>query len=234
MNEPHGPYLENQIRKTRLFPLPNLVMFPHVVRPLHIFEPRYRELLETAMADDETFTLAVLEPGWESDYNGRPPVSPIACLGRVAAHQKLADGTYNLLFHGQQRVHILRELPSAHSFREAEVAVMDDRYPSKTEAQRPRLRKRLMAAFEQMLERAGVENLAANFKQALEELNSGQLPLGVLTDVVAYSMDLELSVKQELLKELNVDQRAEYLADLLERDQTLRGSIDFPPPFSEN
>ena len=56
----------------RLFPIPNLVMFPHVMQPLHVFEPRYRDLLEDALANDRLIAMAVLEPGWESDYEGQP------------------------------------------------------------------------------------------------------------------------------------------------------------------
>ena len=68
----------------RLFPLPNLVLFPHVLQPLHIFEPRYRELLEDALAHDGLIAMAMLEPGWEQDYDGRPPaLHPMACLAKV-------------------------------------------------------------------------------------------------------------------------------------------------------
>ena len=67
--------------RVRLFPLPNLVLFPHVMQPLHIFEPRYRHLLEDALADDRLITMAALKPGWETDYEGRPPLYPVACLG---------------------------------------------------------------------------------------------------------------------------------------------------------
>ena len=67
--------------KVRLFPLPNLVLFPHVMQPLHIFEPRYRFLLEDALATDRLIAMALLAPGWENDYEGRPPLYPMACLG---------------------------------------------------------------------------------------------------------------------------------------------------------
>ena len=60
--------------KVRLFPLPNLVLFPHVMQPLHIFEPRYRDLLEDALAGDRLIAMAVLTPGWEKNYEGRPPL----------------------------------------------------------------------------------------------------------------------------------------------------------------
>src|SRR4029079_17170823 len=57
----------------RLFRLPNLVLYPHVMQPLHIFEERYREMLEDALASDRLIAMALLEPGWETDYDRRPP-----------------------------------------------------------------------------------------------------------------------------------------------------------------
>src|ERR1041384_3715325 len=86
--------------RARLFPLPNLVMFPHVVQPLHIFEPRYREMLEDALASDRLIAMALLAPGWEDDYHGRPALYPTACLGRVTTSHRLEDGRYNLLLEG--------------------------------------------------------------------------------------------------------------------------------------
>ena len=70
----------------RLFPLPNLVLFPHVMQPLHIFEPRYREMTADALATDRLIALALLQPGWEADYDGKPAVYPVACLGRSRAN----------------------------------------------------------------------------------------------------------------------------------------------------
>ena len=63
----------------RLFPLPDLVMFPHVMQPLHIFEPRYVDLLNSALDSDGLIAMSMLAPGWESDYEGRP-ASPSLCL----------------------------------------------------------------------------------------------------------------------------------------------------------
>jgi len=88
---------ENFSGTVRLFPLPNLVLFPHVMQPLHIFEPRYRSLLEDALRSDGLIAMATLAPGWEADYEGRPPLYPTACLGRIATHRQLDDGTYNVL-----------------------------------------------------------------------------------------------------------------------------------------
>src|ERR1700690_4479579 len=104
--------LEHFSGKVRLFPLPNLVLFPHVMQPLHIFERRYRDLLEDALAGDRLIAMAMLAPGWEANYEGRPPLCPMACLGQVATHIRLAYGTYNVLWLGVQRVRLVRELPA--------------------------------------------------------------------------------------------------------------------------
>src|SRR5437588_601321 len=84
----------------RLFPLPNLVLFPSVIQPLHIFEPRYRALMGDALADDRLMALALLRPGWEEDYHKAPTIYPVVCLGRIFQEERLADGRYNLLLHG--------------------------------------------------------------------------------------------------------------------------------------
>ena len=93
--------------RVRLFPLPNLVLFPHVMQPLHVFEPRYRCLLEDSLASDRLIAMALLAPGWENDYEGRPPLYPMACLGRVTSFHRLDDGTYNLLLLGLHRVRLV-------------------------------------------------------------------------------------------------------------------------------
>src|SRR5271166_1167351 len=93
----------------RLFPLPNLVLFPHVVQPLHIFEPRYRQLMSDALADDRLIAMALLQPGWESDYEERPAIYPGVCIGQIYKEEKLSDGRFNLLLHGAARAQVLNE-----------------------------------------------------------------------------------------------------------------------------
>src|SRR5262245_21174118 len=90
----------------RLFPLPNLVLFPHVVQPLHIFEHRYCEMLEEALCSDGLVAIVLLEPGWERDYEGRPAIAPVACLGKVLSHERLPGNKHNLLLRGMCRAAI--------------------------------------------------------------------------------------------------------------------------------
>src|SRR5262245_48241827 len=126
----------------RLFPLPNLVLFPHVVQPLHVFEPRYRRMTADALAGDRLIALTLLKPGWEEEYDARPAVHPVACLGRVVADQLLSDGKYNLLLRGVSRVRLLGEVPDGRPYRTARAELLGDGpLPGLSEAKR--LRKEL-------------------------------------------------------------------------------------------
>src|SRR3989442_14185007 len=87
-----------------LFPLPNVVLFPNVFLPLHIFEPRYREMVADAVASDRMIGMGLLRPGWDRDYEGMPPVYPIGCSGVIKHVEALADGPFNIVLRGLERV----------------------------------------------------------------------------------------------------------------------------------
>src|SRR5262245_63627768 len=109
--------LTNFKGKVRLFPLPNLVLFPNVVQPLHVFEPRYRQMTADALADDRLMAVALLKPGWEDSYEKKPKIHKVACLSRVIAEQLLPDGRYNLLVRGLHRVRVQKELATDKLYR---------------------------------------------------------------------------------------------------------------------
>ena len=216
----------------RLFPLPNLVLYPHVMQPLHIFEDRYREMLEDALATDSLIAMAVLEPGWEPDYDSRPPVNPWACLGKVVAHNRLPDGRYNLLLLGVGRIRIVKELPPLRSFRQAKVELVEDCCEFSSACAQHKLQEKLLTAFRDHLP------CSCQMPEQLEEILSQQLPLGLLTDLAAYALPLEAPVKQRLLAEPRVVARAETLLAELHKQRVGSGSANalpgFPPRFSEN
>jgi uncharacterized protein len=216
----------------RLLPLPNLVLFPHVMQPLHIFEPRYRKLVEDALAGDQLITPVLLTPGWEKDYDGRPPVCRMACLGRITTHHRLEDGTYNLLLLGLRRVRLARELPAGKIYREAEVSLCEDEYPSHESAARGALQRQIREALLNVLP------LLAEAQEQLDQLLGADVPLGLLTDVVSYMLDVELTGKQALLAELNVHRRAEILLGHLKAagkgHADGKAALVFPPQFSAN
>src|SRR5262245_19153882 len=92
-----------------IFPLPNVVLFPNVFLPLHIFEPRYREMVADALSGDHMIGMVLLRPGWEGDYEGRPPVYPIGCAGVITHAERLPDGRFNIVLRGIQKFRILQE-----------------------------------------------------------------------------------------------------------------------------
>lgn len=214
----------------RLFPLPNLVLFPHVMQPLHVFEPRYRDLTREALDGDGLMALALLSPGWEKDYEGRPPIYPTACLAKIAKHSRLDDGRYNLLLVGVRRVRVERELAPVRTFRQAEARIVDDEFPVDAAPARPALHRRLIERFRKLLPQV------PEAKEQLEQLLREEVPLGILTDIMAYTLDLDVAVKMQLLAECNVDRRAQMLVDLLSQATNDRSRFPggWPPKFSVN
>jgi uncharacterized protein len=224
--------LEHFSGKVRLFPLPNLVLFPHVMQPLHIFEPRYRNLLEDALAHDRLIVMAMLSPGWENDYEGRPPLHAMGCLGKIVTYCRLADGTYNVLLLGLQRVRLVREMAPAHLFREAQAELCDDIHRPCPLAHHQALHRELHDAFLRVLP------TLPEVHEQLDHLLGSDVPLGMLTDVISYMLQIDLSQKQKLLAETDVLRRTEllleYLPDGAEASCADRPADPFPPAFSVN
>jgi len=220
----------------RLFPLPNLVLFPNVIQALHIFEPRYCELLSDALESDRLITMAILEQGWEKEFQGQPKLSSIACIGRIVSHSPTGDGRHNVFLAGIQRARIIEELKVPTQFRQARVEILED-IPVLDQARCDSYRDDLLAIFRSMVP------VDLSSSESFSELLTHQLPLGVLTDVIAYAVNLPLSTKQYLLGEPAVEARYRVLVDslttLAEPDEHAEASPralrrGFPPPFSAN
>jgi Lon protease-like protein len=190
-------------------------------------------MMEDALAGDQLLAMALLLPGWESDYEGRPPVAPVVCVGRIATHARLPDGRFNLLLAGLRRAAIRHELPAQHPFREAQVELLEDRYSAAGAQRRTEYRDELRDIFLRRLPPASAA------REQFDHMLGRSLPLGTLLDVVAYAVAWPVEFKQQLLKELDVDRRAELLLDRLRRlDQEPSSGDDsrwtWPPRFSDN
>lgn len=221
------PFEEGNFDGTvRLFPLPDLVLFPHVVQSLHLFEERYRELMEDALRGDGLIAMAMLEPGWESDYAGRPPLRTTACLGRVMTHHRFSDGRFNLMLLGVRRVRLIEEIQPPLAFRRAKVEVIKEVSPADEIARRDELIEQL----ERQLP------IAALRSEPLGEVLSRELSLGVLTDLLAFALPLDKDVKQFMLSEPDAGVRCDTLLKHLEKCACSgsESSVWSPPQFSEN
>jgi Lon protease-like protein len=96
-------------REIPLFPLPDVVLFPGVTRPLLIFEPRYREMVADALKGDRIIGMVLLQPGFEKDYEGRPPIYTIGCAGVIEQYEQLPDGRYVILLRGLTTFRVMSE-----------------------------------------------------------------------------------------------------------------------------
>jgi Lon protease-like protein/nitrite reductase/ring-hydroxylating ferredoxin subunit len=108
-----------------VFPLPQVVLFPRVVMPLHIFEPRYRKMLADALDGHRAIAMALIPDPNDLDEHGRPKIAPIAGVGMIIEQQELPDGRSNILLHGQARVR-LEELPFVPPYRRAKGTVLHE------------------------------------------------------------------------------------------------------------
>jgi Lon protease-like protein len=227
--------LSNFNGTARLFPLPNLVLFPYVVQPLHIFEPRYRQMTRDALAGDRLIAMVLLRPGWEADYQGRPPLHPVACLGRILAEERLDDGRYNLLLRGLRRVRLLEEIPGEALYRTAHVELLADQPPAERKVRRD-LRRRLAETVPVWF--AGQAAVIAKF----EELFRHDLELGTLCDVLSFALPLDVEFKQTLLATVSVEDRVRRLLRQLAAQkppaapaaEAAEAPRKFPPEFSSN
>ena len=202
------------------------------MQPLHVFEPRYRELAADALASDRYIAMALLRPGWQQDYAGSPEVHSVACLGRIIAEQQLPDGRYNLLLRGMSRVQIVQEIPHTKLYRKARVDLLVDVEVEKSRTSRSLRRKLGLLA----------PRWFGKQKQVLAQIRKlvkSELPLGALCDIFAFALSLDVEFKQELLDELDVGKRVERLLSHLQDSSNCaagaaEGERKFPPEFSEN
>lgn len=188
-----------------LFPLPNVVLFPNVFLPLHVFEPRYRELTSDAIAGDRMIGIVLLCPGWEHDYEGRPPVYPIGCSGVITHFERLADGRYNIVLRGLERFRI-REEEHSRIYRRALADVIGDPgIACEERAVVRRHRSKLESILAPAAEHAGAD---PRMPAAMNDED--------LINALAQYLDLEPIEKQALLERNDLCSRAGALVELLE------------------
>jgi uncharacterized protein len=195
-----------------IFPLPNVVLFPNVFLPLHIFEARYREMVADALASDRLIGMVLLRPGWERDYEGRPPVYPIGCSGVITHAERLADGRYNLVLRGLERFRIVGE-EDGKTYRRASIEPLAERTLETDERQVVRnTRARLEALLAATLRRAHRDT-----QDAPPDLRTASAMCDEdLVNALAQYLDLEPLERQALLEHDSLRARAESLVELLE------------------
>ncbi|MFG0273906.1 MAG: LON peptidase substrate-binding domain-containing protein [Phycisphaerales bacterium] len=190
-----------------LFPLAGGVLLPHAVLPLHIFEERYRQMVEHALDRAGQIAMGVFEGDeWKHEYHGNPPVRPVVCVGQVLQHEKLPDGRFNILLRGicraRMREHMLPD--DDHQYRRVMLDPLETPTDDDDDAHTlPGVRDRLCAWFGE----PPLTSLAA--AGSIENhLQTGELPISALLDLLAITVVTDQEMKYRLLAEPAASGRA--------------------------
>ena len=217
----------------RLFPLPNLVLFPGVVQALHIFEPRYKKMVEEALAEDQLIATALIRPEQLSTAGDRPALFDTVCIGKIMTQAELEEGRYNLLLAGVRRARILEEVNFELDFRKARVELLTDSDQDESAEQLSDLRQEVVEQFLEML-----PSQSHLDRESLDSLLDSNVGTGQLVDLICYSSGAQPLELQQALGMDSVIERAQFTLKIMKRisrqqkDSGPRG--DFPPSFSLN
>ena len=217
--------------RAAIFPLPNVTLFPNVMLPLHIFEPRYRCMAEDTLSGDGYLALGLLKDGWEDSYKTKDcAIHDTVCLGKVIANEQLEDGRHYLMLQGLRRAQLVTELETDLPYRLGMLELVEDIYPQTPVIDRERRQEELVNWFRRAYPKLGLE------AEIIHALGS-DMQLGELCDVIAHSLKLPSEDAQQLLAQANVDQRSDLVLEMLKLQ--FRGTLepagrDFPPGFSLN
>lgn len=188
-----------------LFPLPNAVLFPGVPLPLHIFEPRYREMVRDAeRSEDKLIGMVLLRGEWRKEYYGSPQIYPVGCAGRMVSVDPLPDGRYNILLHGVREFTIVSER-RAHSYRAGEITWRD----APEGGLPPDMRTRVHALMHRFLEEREP-------KLVSRLLNDPSLSDELLINFLCYALDFSPMEKQALLEAPGLVERGARLCDVVQ------------------
>jgi len=198
--------LAESVAALRVFPLPGAVLLPGASLPLHVFEPRYRQLVADALAGDQLICVPQILEEEEAGHLDTPALYPYAAVGRITTHRLLPDGRYNIVVEPVARVRLVKELESATPYRvfEAELLLDAEGDTPKVDA----VGRRLIGLLGPVL--AGLGPRGAALSKGLQALPSGRVPAAVAPLVVQGAMP-----RQEYLAENDQVRRAQLVETML-------------------
>jgi Lon protease-like protein len=186
-----------------IFPLPGAILFPRSQLPLHIFEPRYREMVRDAI--DGAGRIAMIQPHRLDDDN-QAPLYAVGCLGELVGVEELDDGRFNIVLLGLNRFRLLKETEVDAPYRCAEVdieAFNDDEPPPLS-----------------LLQRAEVEREARRLGDAMglavDWAAVARLDDEMLVNAIAQVAPFDVGAKQALLEQPMLEGRADLLVQLMQ------------------
>lgn len=213
-----------------IFPLPNVVLFPHALLPLHIFEPRYRQMTADALDGERLIAMGLIQQGFEAlSLPVKPTLHRIMGLGKIIAHEKLDDGRYYLVLRGIARVKLLSEQPLDLPYRMGRFEICREYQEESPKFSRQDRAEELASLFSRLFPDVKLQQL---FLAGVREL-----PLRTVCDILLGSIPLSPEHSQQFLDELDIDSRSQMLLELLTHALQKRkqsANRTFPPEFSSN
>ena len=203
----HPPLDPSAFAAVPLFPLPRVVFFPDTLLPLHVFEPRYRELVSDAIDGAGLVAVPLLAAGWESAYTGSPAVHPICGLGMIVRRQALPDGRSNVVLLGRARVRIVDELEVSTPYRQARVEPLPAVEPAPGDASWVGAWGRLRALLGQVI------RARPTLADDLRPLLDGTRPVGEVLHQLAHMVLTDVGERQLFLEENDPARRAARVED---------------------
>lgn len=200
-----------------IFPVAGALLFPRTELPLHIFEPRYREMVSDAIAGSGQ--IGMIQP---QGVDEMAPLYRIGCVGELVGVEELEDGRFNIVLHGSTRFRLLKEVDLETPYRNADVDV-----GAYDESEPPPLG---------MAERSEVEREARRLGDALQLAVDwdavGRLDDEMLVNAIAQVAPFDTGAKQALLEEAELSGRADLLVQLMQFQRAaLTGGADVDPTF---
>lgn len=188
--------------------LPRVVFFPQTLMPLHIFEPRYRQMLGQVLSKDRLMAVVGLDPSRQQDPEAFEPPHRVATVGIIRACQKNADGTSNLLLQGLCRAQIL-EIAQEDPYRVIRIKALQSNSTESPETN---------AALRHELNRLIIlkqECDGENSKELSDFMRTVEDP-DTFADLAAFNFCASPAIKQQLLETLDVSSRLQVLSDHLQ------------------
>ena len=207
----------SRLLRVPLFPLPGAILFPRSQIPLHIFEPRYREMVKDAI--DGPGRIAMIQPHRLDDDN-QAPLYSAGCIGELVGIEELDDGRFNIVLHGSNRFRLVREVTDDSAYRcaEVDISAFDDEEP-------PPLALVQRAEVEREARRLGdAMGLAVDW-DAVARLDDE-----MLVNAIAQVAPFDVGAKQALLEQAMLEERADLLVQLMQFHRAaVTGGVEIEP-----
>jgi Lon protease-like protein len=192
------------LQRVPMFPLPGVVLLPHALLPLHIFEERYRAMTRDVLRGSRFIVVSLIAPG-ESAAAERPAVQRIAGVGEIMLSHELPDGRFNLVLRGRARIRIDEELAMTRPYREVAATVLPD-LPAADDAELRDADESLRALVGQLAD--AIPEGGEILRQTLAEQGKPDELVDVLTAQLVY----DPTVRQRLLETREVMRRIERVS----------------------